>query len=92
MISQCIANIVHHQLRWELIGGDACCLVPHQIVTLEIQQARIGAFCLLAPCLECRAIVNVRRDDAIVKGKDQFVIYQHIRSARLMLKRLNVLD
>ena len=36
MISQCIANIVHHQLRWELVGGDACCLVTHQIVTLEI--------------------------------------------------------
>ena len=81
VIAQRIAHIVHHQLRRKLVGGDAFCLMPHQIVALQIQQFWRFLLGQFAPRFERRTIVNVGRNQAIVKGIDQLVIHQHIGTA-----------
>ena len=90
VVCQRIAHIVHQQLRRKLLGGDAGRLVPHQVVFFQVQQLGLFALSFFAPVLERRAVVNIGRDALIVKREDQFIVHQHIGTARLVFQRFDV--
>ncbi len=97
VVAQCKADVVYLQVRRELVGGDACRLVAHQVVFFQVEQFRVGALRLLAPRFESRAVVDVMPGEltgnaAVVKREDQLVVDQHIGAARLVFQRLDVGD
>ena len=84
IVAQGIAHIVHHQLRRKLVGSDTRCFVPHQIIFLQVQQFWRFALGLFAPNFKCCTVVDVRWNAAVIKGEYQFIIHQHIGTARFM--------
>jgi hypothetical protein len=69
------------------LAGDAGRLVAHQVVALQVQQARRLALGLAPPLVESRAAVDAGGDQAVVEGEDQFVVDQYVRPARLVFER-----
>ncbi len=90
VVAQREADVVYLELRRKLVGGDASRLVPHQIVFLQVQQLGIIALSLFTPMLKTRTVVYVSCDPCIVESKDQLVVHQHIRAARLVFQGFDI--
>ena len=81
MVSQFEIDAAKSETRRKRLGGHARRLMTHQVFAFEVQQTRIFALGLLAPFFEIGAVGDALRNQAVVKGDNQFVVDQHVGAA-----------
>ena len=80
------ASARDRQLFGVLLLGDALGRVAHERFAGKQQQARILCFRRLAPVLETRGGVHMRRNARGVKRDERVVVDQHVLAPRLVLE------
>ena len=90
MVSERVVHAADFDLRREGVGGDPGGFMAHQVFALQVEQFRLLTFSLAPPLLEISAVADVLRDQAVVKGDNQFVINEHIGAARLVFEGFDV--
>ena len=73
-------------------GGDACGLVAHQLFPGQHQELGLFFNFFSVPALKAVTAAHVRWQLLVIKGKNQFVIYQHVLAPCLVLQVLHLLD
>ena len=75
----------------ELVGGDACGVVPHEFILIDVQQLRSSFAGLGVPLFKLVGVADIGGDVGIVVGVNQFFIHQHVLAARFVLDFFDVL-
>ena len=75
----------------ELVGGDACGVVPHEFILIDVQQLRSSFAGLGVPLFKLVGVADVGGDVCVVVGVNQLFIHQHVLAARFVLDFFDVL-